>query len=228
MLKFTLDAAPTSIYYHRKRNSVCVFESAGGDTTLRIVDAETLKETRKFTIKAPFTGDCIVSPDMKIAVMLDPSGDLSLCELDTGLVFKRTVSQLTGQKDIGSISSLTFSDDMKHITFCTSNAFVALAVDDMSLVKLLPSPDAYGFVRARSIPDTPNMVVLAANGTLYLLSNELQTVKESVVEVPGACDISDIAGDGNTVALANSEFTWVTVLGVKEGVTLQSLTQGED
>ena len=70
--------------------------------------------------------------------MLDAKGVLTLCELDSGNVFSASVTQMTGQKDLGFVVSIAFTDDMKYVGFCTSTNFVALDVKNLQLVKNVP------------------------------------------------------------------------------------------
>lgn len=214
MQSLTLTKPPSSVYYHQRSNSVCIFEVTGATTVLKVIDAATLKETKSFTIKAALNG--IVSPDFSLAAMLDAKGVLTLCELESGNVFSAAVTQMTGQKDLGFVVSIAFTDDMKYVGFCTSTNFVALDVKNLQLVKNIPSPDTNGFVSAQSTTGTSDFQVLSGSGRVYSLSNELQTAKESQIELSTPFTMSAMASGGDLVALAHAEFYGFDVYGIKE------------
>ena len=214
MQSLKLTKPPSSVYYHQRSNCVCIFEVTGATTVLKVIDAATLKETKTFTIKAALNG--IVSPDFSLAAMLDANGVLTLCELESGNVFSASVTQMTGQKDLGFVVSIAFTDDMKYVGFCTSTNFVALDVKNLQLVKNIPSPDTNGFVSAQSTTGTSDFQVLSGSGRVYSLSNELQTVKESQIELSTPFTMSAMASGGDLVALAHGDFYGFDVYGIKE------------
>ena len=214
MQSLKLTKPPSSVSYHQRSNSVCIFEVTGATTVLRVIDAATLKETKTFTIKAALNG--IVSPDFSLAAMLDAKGVLTLCELDSGNVHAASVTQMTGQKDLGFVVSIAFTDDMKYVGFCTSTNFVALDVNNLQLVKNIPCPDTNGFVRAQAVTSTSDFQVLSGSGRVYSLSNELQTVKESQIELSTSFTMSAMAAGGDLVAMAHEDFYAFDVYGIKE------------
>ena len=214
MQSLKLTKPPSSVYYHQRSNSVCIFEVTGATTVLRVIDAATLKETKTFTIKAALNG--IVSPDFSLAAMLDAKGVLTLCELESGNVFSASVTQMTGQKDLGFVVSIAFTDDMKYVGFCTSTNFVALDVKNLQLVKNIPSPDTSGFVSAQAVTSTSDFQVLSGSGRVYSLSNGLQTVKESQIELSTPFTMSAMASGGDLVAMAHEDFYAFDVYGIKE------------
>ena len=214
MQSLKLTKPPSSVYYHQRSNSVCIFEVTGATTVLRVIDAATLKETKTFTIKAALNG--IVSPDFSLAAMLDAKGVLTLCELDSGNVFSASVTQMTGQKDLGFVVSIAFTDDMKYVGFCTSTNFVALDVKNLQLVKNVPSPDTNGFITAQAVTSTSDFQVLSGSGRVYSLSNDLQTMKESQIELSTPFTMSAMADGGDLVAMAHEDFYAFDVYGIKE------------
>lgn len=216
MSSLKLTAAPSAMYFHQKSNSLCMFENSGATTLLKVLDAATLKETQTFTLAAAFKGACVVSPDFTLALMLDSAGVLTLCDLKSGEVVTASVAQMTGQTQLGSISSLTFTDDMKYVCFCTSKSFLALTVNGMQLVKDLPSPDAYGFTSAQAAPGSSDMVVMAASGRVYAFSGNFETMKESTIERSSRFDLSAMGAGGELVVLANSEEVEFDVFSIKE------------
>jgi len=208
----------SSLFFHQKTNSLCIFEITGGTTTLRVVDAATLQETQSFSINAPFAG--IVSPDFSIAAKLDSDGVLMLCDLKSGELVTGSVTEITGQRNLGAVSSISFTDDMKYVGFCASGGFVALRVDNLRFEKLLPSPDANGFVSAQSIPDTSDFVVMSASGIIYELSDNLKTVKESKVERSVPFNLSAMGAGGELVVFANTDFYDFDVFSIKQQKTI--------
>jgi HEAT repeat protein len=214
MLSLKLTKRPSSVFYHHPSNSVCIFEVTGATTVLKVVDAATVKETKTFTIKAAFNG--IVSPDFSLAAMLDSKGVLTLCELESGNVFTASVTQLTGQNDLGFVVSIGFTDDMKYVGFCTTTNFLALDVENMQLIKNIPTPDLNGFVAAQGVPGTSDFHVLAGSGTVYSLSNELQTLKETQIQLTTPFTMSAMAYGGDLVAMANQDFYGFDVYSIKE------------
>ncbi len=214
MQSLKLTKPPSSVCYHQRSNSVCIFEVTGATTVLRVINAATLKETKTFTIKAALNG--IVSPDFSLAAMLDAKGVLTLCELESGNVFSTSVTQMTGQKDLGFVVSIAFTDDMKYVGFCTSTNFVALDVKNLQLGKNVPSPDTNGFVRAQAVTSTSDFQVLSGSGRVYSLSNELQTVKESQIALSTPFTMSAMASGGDLVAMAHEDFYAFDVYGIKE------------
>ena len=212
MKSLVLEQRPSATCLHGTSNSLCVFENKAGTTTLRVFDATTLEEKQGFTIKALFKGRCIVSPDFKMALMLDVEGTLTLCELASGEIFSADVARMTKQSSLGAILGVTFTNDMKYVCFCTSVGFIALRVDTLSLVKLVNN--AGGFIAAQSLPDSSGLVAVTVGGQLFTFTNDFKTVGESTVE--GFSDLLGFDNLGELMILADSEERDARVYSIKE------------
>jgi len=216
MTTFKLSAQPSAIYYHQRSNSLCIFDNSESTTSLRVVDAATLEETKVFKLGVTFTGACVVSPDFSLALMVDPAGTLTLCQLETGEIVTASVSQISGQDQLGMIYSVTYTDDMKFVCFCTSTSFLAISVDDMQLVKQLSSTDGEIFTSAQAVPGGGDLVVMSASGRIYTFSNNFENVNESTIERTTRFDLSAMGAGGELVVLANSEEAEFEVYSITE------------
>ena len=225
MVRVELTHVPSTVAFHEASGSLCVFETDGTKTTLRVLDTVTLQESRKFEIPAAFRGSCIVSPDFSIAIMLEPGGDLTLADLKEGGVVSASVSNLTGQGNLGNIYSVTFTGDMKHVAFSSTTGCTILDVGNLTLVKSIPSPDAYGFVAAKPVGKGSNLVVLSASGSVFNVTDEFKTVVESRIERDESFDVSAFSAGGELVAVANTEGFDFDVYSVGEKQIVMKSTQ---
>ena len=205
MVTVELTHVASSVAFHEASGSLCVFETDGTKTTLRVLDTATLQESRKFEIPAAFRGSCTVSPDFSIAIMLEPGGALTLADLLKGVVVSASVSKLTGQTNLGNIYGVTFTGDMKHVVFSSTSGCMILNVGNLKLVKSIPSPDAYGFVAAKPAGKGSNLVLLSASGSVFNVADEFATVVESRIELDDSFDVSAFSAGGELVAVANTE-----------------------
>lgn len=227
MTTLALSTQPSAIYYHQKSNSLCIFENSEATCSLRVLDAATLEETKVFKIGVAFRGACVVSPDFSLALMVDPGGVLTLCQLETGEIVTASVTEMSGQDQLGSIYSVAFTDDMKFVCFCTSTSFLALSVNDMQLVKQLSSPDGEVFTSAQAVSGGSDMVAISASGRIYAFSNNFQNVNESTIERTTRFDLCALGSGGELVVLANSEEAEFEVYSVTEQKMVLSMS-GEE
>lgn len=205
LTSISLKQLPAAVYFHENTNSLCIFDNHGGGTTLRILDAVTLQETKTHEIKATFRGACTVSPDFKIAIMLDTAGKLSLCELSNGEVTSADIKQLTGNDQLGAISSVAFTEDMKHVAFTAEKGCLILSVETMAVVKFVPSPDVIGLLAAKGISGGSDLVILSRSGQIYKLTRSFESVSESPTGRANAFDLAAIGIGGDLFLLANTE-----------------------
>jgi len=221
------DAAPSALYFHQKSNSICAFFAAAGTTKLRVIDASTLKETKTFTISGEFSRSCVVSPDYSLAMMVEPSGNITLCDLKTGEVVHASAKQMTGSDSMGTVYGITFTDDMKYVCFCTEKSFLALTVSGMELVKNLPSPDGYSFIAGQPVPGTSDVVVMSSVGKIYRFSKDFKETTESAIEqtsLSNMFDISAMGTGGDLMIVANSEETGFDVFSsIEEKILIAGL-----
>ena len=79
-----------------------------------------------------------------------------------------------------------------------------------------PSPDTNGFITAQAVTSTSDFQVLSGSGRVYSLSNDLQTMKESQIELSTPFTMSAMASGGDLVAMAHEDFYAFDVYGIKE------------
>lgn len=203
---------PSAICYHPKTNSLCVFEG----TSLRQVDATTLEDKKKWTLKQPYNGNCIVSPDMKLALMLAPNGTLTLCDLNTGEMFTANVAQMAGQTSLQQVLCVTFTDDMKYVCFGTTGEFIALEVETMTLVKHLQGAGAFDAIYA--VPGTSNVLAVSSSRKVFSFKNAFQDVEDPKVDVLGDFNVFDQAGELIICAFREEPEAFVYDIGQKKTV----------
>lgn len=198
---------PTALSFHSKTNSLCVFEG----TNLRHVDATTLEDKKKWTLKQPFKGNCIVSPDMKLAVMVAPNGMLTLNDLTTGEIFTANVAQMAGQNSLQQILCVSFTDDMKYICFGTIEEFIAVEVETMTLVKHITG--AGGFRTIYPIPETSDVLAVAAS-RVFKFKNAFQEVTDPELGV--LCDLTAVDKNGDLIICASVEERDASVYDIRQ------------
>ena len=213
------ETPPSAVYYHPKTNSLCIFEGA----SLRQVDATTLKDKNKWSLGQPFQGNCLVSPDMKLAVMLKFDGTMTLCELASGEVFSANVAQMTGRNKLPTVLCVSFTDDMKHICFGTTEEFIALDVKTMKLVKYLNDAGAIGAMFA--IPGGSDMILLSSSGKLLSFSNSFQDVTDPTVDILNELNVFDSTGE--LIICASSEDREAAVYDIRQQKTIAVLQSNE-
>ena len=200
MKTITLKSRPSAMFFHRKSNAWCVFYGNGGSTTLSYVDGENLVESPGANIAKEFKGDCIVSPDKAIALMIDQAGTLTLCELASGKIATADVAKMTRQSRMGVVSAVQFTDDMRHVCFCTSDSFMVLTVDKMKLVKHIN--DA-GFTAVHSPPGAKELLAITMTGKIYTFAEDLASAVESQIDKFG--DLTGFDSEGKYIIHADSE-----------------------
>ncbi len=205
--RIKFDVAPSAMYFHQKSNRICAFFASSGETKLSVIDAATLKETKSFTIKAECRRSCVVSPDYSLALMIDPSGTITLCDLKSGEVVHASVMQMTGSDTLGTIYGIGFTDDMKYVCVCTARNFLALTVNGMEVIRNFPSPDGNSFIASQSVPGTSDLVVMSSVGKIYRFSRNFKEMAESKLERSGLFDVSAMGAGGDLIIVANTEET---------------------
>lgn len=224
--KVELPGVPSSVSFHDASGSLCLFFKGAGTTSLKIMDPVTLKESKNFTIKAPFEGSCTVSPDFSVAITLDGAGLLKLADLTSGDVVSELVSKIVGTNvQIGQVYGATFTGDMKHIVFCAKGGCVILNAGNLRMVSKIESPDAYGFVNAKPTNNVSDLVLLSVSGVVFTVTNNFETVVQSHIERDESFDLSSVSGGGELVAVANTEGYDFDVYSVTEKKTLMRSTQ---
>jgi hypothetical protein len=198
-------AGLTSSFFHESSNSICIFEKGNTSTQLKVLDAVTLETTKTYEIKGAFSGFCMVSPDFSIAMMLDPSGQLSLADLTSGDVATANVSAITRQPKIGSLFGGGFSKDMTTVAFCSSTGCYFLDIKSLQLRKLLQAEGGKSFVNVQSVGEQADFVALAETGEIFEVSRNFESVTSSRIELDEPFDISSISQTGKDVALASTE-----------------------
>ena len=211
MTSIKLDMRPSSVFFHEKENSLCIFDNQGAETTLKVLDAVTLQEKKTYPIKAALSGGCTVSPDFKIVLMLDAKGKLSLCELSTGEVFpvdgkqmSGELKQMTGEDQLGAILSVLFTEDMKYLALWMPKGCLILDAKNLGFVKFLPNPDEFGFVTAKGIPEDSDLIVVSRSGLVYTMADDFN-VSEADMGRTTTFDLSVIGTGGELVLLADTE-----------------------
>jgi HEAT repeat protein len=200
MKSITLKVRPSALFFHRRTNAWCLFTSTGGGTKLSYVDGETLEETPGAEISKEFKGNCVVSPDKTVGLMIDPLGMLTLCELASGKIVTAEMGKMTKQARMGIVNAVQFTDDMRHVCFCTSNSFMVLTVDKMKLVKHISDS---GFSDVHSSPGSMELLAIAASGRVYTFAGDLANSAESQIENFG--DLTGIDKEGKYIIHADSE-----------------------
>ncbi len=202
-LKF--NSQPACFSFDRESNALFAFLRDGEKTSIKKVDCATFKETNEYSIAAMCTTCCVVSPDESLAIMVDPDGGITLCQLKTGETMKGSLAQFTGGP-VGIVSSIVFSSDMKLLALCASGPGLAVfAIDTMELVKNVPASISFRPTLAAFKRGCHDISVVSEDGSVLMLTNEFGSTVQTNIEGTPACQIAAISGDGKLAAFANSD-----------------------
>ena len=214
-----LDGRPLAIYFHSKKNSLCVFEKKDSGAQLRLINASTLDETQKWSLASEFSGNCIVSPDVKYAACLGIDGTLTFCELESGKVMSANVARLAKKTSLGRVIGMGFSDDMSYFAFCGTEGFYCVKVSGMSLARKVTDGRAY--VAVLPVPGTSNLMGIAESGSLLMLTDELKTMTETPLE--GLSEFNEFDAGGELIISGSSEGRGVAIYSIKEKKIVQEI-----
>ena len=214
-----LDGRPLAIYFHSKKNSLCVFEKKDSGAQLRLINASTLDETQKWSLASEFSGNCIVSPDVKYAACLGIDGTLTFCELESGKVMSANVARLAKKTSLGRVIGMGFSDDMSYFAFCGTEGFYCVKVSGMSLVRKVTDGRAY--VAVLAVPGTSNLMGVAESGNLLTLTDELKTMTETPLD--GLSEFNGFDAGGELIISGSSEGRGVAIYSIKEKKIVQEI-----
>jgi HEAT repeat protein len=205
-----------AVFLEIHSNSLCLFENAAAGSQLRVLDAATLQVKSKITLPTPFKGSCIVSPDLKVAAMLESNGDLTLVDTATLKVAKTNVAKMAKVPSLDVVSTIQFSSDMKYFCFGGPKGFFALKMGNMSLVKHFNEAGSCGFIQAKA----GGSVVLALAGqSLLEFKDEFKTM--STVPVPSLSTFNYLDPEGKLIISAAEEEKEVRVFNLQDKTTVQ-------
>jgi|GEM_PF-1923117 len=198
------------IFMETQSNSLCLFENAAAGPQLRILDAATLQEKNKISLPVPFKGNCIVSPDMKYAAMLQTNGALTLVDTVSRDVAEANVANMAKIASLDMVFAIQFSSDMKYFCFGGTKGFFSIQIDKMSLVKHVK--DAGGCVFIQALPGSSDVLALTG-GSVLEFKDEFQTM--STVAVPTLSTFNYMDPQGKMIISAADDQKEVQVFNVQ-------------
>ena len=210
------DGPVGAVFMETQSNSLCLFENAAAGTQLRILDAATLQEKSKISLPVQFKGNCIVSPDMKYAAMLQTNGSLTLVDTVSLDVVEANVANMAKIDSLDMVFAIQFSSDMKYFCFGGTKGFFAIQIDEMSLVKHVQ--DAGGCVFIQALPGSSNVLALA-EGSVLEFKDEFKTM--STVPVPTLATFNYMDPEGKMIISAADEQKEVQVFDMQEKTSVQ-------
>ena len=214
-----LDGRPLGIYFHSKKNSLCVFEKNDAGAQLRLINASTLDDTQKWSLASDFSGNCIVSPDFKYAACLGIDGTLTFCELESGKIMSANVARLAKKTSLGRVIGMGFSDDMSYFAFCGTEGFYCVKVSNMTLVRKVTDGRAY--IAVLPVPGTSNLIGISESGNLLTLTDELKTTTDTALE--GLSEFNEFDAGGELIISGSSEGRGVAIYSIKEKKIVQEI-----
>ena len=210
------EGSVAAVFLEIHSNCLCLFENAAAGSQLRILDAATLQVKSKISLPTPFKGSCLVSPDLKVAAMLESNGDLTLVDTTTLKVAKTNVAKMAKVPSLEVVSTIQFSSDMKYFCFGGPKGFFALKMGNMSLAKHFNEAGACGFIQAKA----GGSVVLALAGqSLVEFKDEFKTM--STVPVPSLSTFNYLDPEGKMIISAAEEEKEVRVFNLQDKTTVQ-------
>jgi hypothetical protein len=114
---------------------------------------------------------------------------------------------------------------MKHFVFCATGGSAIIDAGNLTLVRKIDSPDAYGFISARPTNSGSDLVILSASGSVYSITDEFKNVADSRIERDESFDLAAVSSGGELVAVANTEGYDFDVYSVVEKRTMLKSTQ---